>query len=394
MEELRIGLLNHAFGRPNLGVDALSRSNIAIIRSVCAAQGIQPRFTLFGKPGSIEPEVPDIVAGRHLRIRELPFGGFRRFRSELADCDLIVDICAGDGFSDIYGAYLFMAHNIGKWAGIYSGRPFVLAPQTIGPFKSRWSGAVARNIFKNATLTFARDSMSREVLAQLGVESPFREVTDVAFRLPFSAGPLRSETKPVRVGINVSGLLFNHGDRFDLSINYRELTSCMIESVLSRTNHEVWLVAHVIHDDESDEDDFEVCRSLSTMFPRVKLAPKFQTSIEAKSFIAQLDFFTGGRMHACIGAISAGVPVAPIAYSRKFNGLFGTLGYDHVIDGRKLKTEDALSKFETLLDMRIPLIDECRLALDNANGRLKQYEESLAALIHKIPHSEFSSDGI
>jgi hypothetical protein len=33
--EIRIGLLWHAFGRPNLGVDALSRSNVALLRAAC-----------------------------------------------------------------------------------------------------------------------------------------------------------------------------------------------------------------------------------------------------------------------------------------------------------------------------------------------------------------------
>ena len=43
-------------------------------------------------------------------------------------------------------------------------------------------------------------------------------------------------------------------------------------------------------------------------------------------------------MHATIAAFSAGVPVVPMAYSRKFNGLFiDTLSYPHLID---LKEDD------------------------------------------------------
>ena len=40
----------------------------------------------------------------------------------------------------------------------------------------------------------------------------------------------------------------------------------------------------------------------------------------------------GARMHACIAAFSSGVPVVPMAYSRKFEGLFGSLGYDRTVD--------------------------------------------------------------
>ena len=49
--------------------------------------------------------------------------------------------------------------------------------------------------------------------------------------------------------------------------------------------------------------------------------------------MASLDLFMGARMHACIGAFSAGVPTLLLAYSRKFSGLFKeTLGYDYVTD--------------------------------------------------------------
>ena len=67
--------------------------------------------------------------------------------------------------------------------------------------------------------------------------------------------------------------------------------------------------------------------------PRAIVAPAFRTPVEAKSYIAGMDFFAGARMHACIAAVSSGVPVYPLAYSRKFNGLFvETLGYPEMGD--------------------------------------------------------------
>ena len=71
---------------------------------------------------------------------------------------------------------------------------------------------------------------------------------------------------------------------------------------------------------------------------RLVLAPLFFSPIDAKSYISGLDFFMGARMHATIAAFSAGIPVVPMAYSRKFNGLFiDTLSYSHLID---LKEDD------------------------------------------------------
>ena len=49
-----------------------------------------------------------------------------------------------------------------------------------------------------------------------------------------------------------------------------------------------------------------------------------------------MNFFVGARMHACIAAFSSGVPTVPMAYSRKFTGLFTeTLGYNCLCDMRE-----------------------------------------------------------
>src|SRR3546814_15504496 len=41
-------------------------------------------------------------------------------------------------------------------------------------------------------------------------------------------------------------------------------------------------------------------------------------------------------------AFSSGTPVMPVAYSRKFSGLFGTLGYDFLLPVRGMDTQAAL----------------------------------------------------
>ena len=55
------------------------------------------------------------------------------------------------------------------------------------------------------------------------------------------------------------------------------------------------------------------------------LSPDLDAS-EVKWCISKLDWFVGSRMHATIAALSSGVPCAAIAYSRKFRGVFATLG--------------------------------------------------------------------
>ena len=106
------------------------------------------------------------------------------------------------------------------------------------------------------------------------------------------------------------------------------------------------LIPHVIYDTEGVDDDYSVCSSISEKYSNVKLAPKFESAIEAKSYISSMDLFSGARMHSTIGATSSGVPVIPIAYSRKFNGLFDTLNYPYYIDAKAdITIDEAINKF-------------------------------------------------
>ena len=87
-----------------------------------------------------------------------------------------------------------------------------------------------------------------------------------------------------------------------------------------------------------------VCKLKKKYGDKIEIAPPFNTPIEAKSYIANMDVFIGSRMHATIGSISSGVATIPFSYSRKFEGLFGNLEYPYVISARKFSLEEALEK--------------------------------------------------
>jgi polysaccharide pyruvyl transferase WcaK-like protein len=89
-------------------------------------------------------------------------------------------------------------------------------------------------------------------------------------------------------------------------------------------------------------------------------------------------------MHACIGAYSAGVPVVPIAYSRKFNGLFNTLGYEYYVDGKTDTVDGALEKILSAFDKRDTLKLELEKGLRIAEDRLKRYENRLVQILSHV----------
>ena len=82
-------------------------------------------------------------------------------------------------------------------------------------------------------------------------------------------------------------------------------------------------------------------------------------------------------MHACIAAFSAGTPVLPVAYSRKFSGLFGLLGYDHVLPLTGM-TEEAATRFVLgALDRRVELSRTQAVAMERVEGLLDVYRGTL-----------------
>jgi polysaccharide pyruvyl transferase WcaK-like protein len=65
------------------------------------------------------------------------------------------------------------------------------------------------------------------------------------------------------------------------------------------------------------------------------------------------DFFVGSRMHACIAALSQGIPTVGVAYSRKFAGVFDIVGAaDWVVDGRTATDGEAVERIAVLFARR------------------------------------------
>lgn len=383
---LRVALVWHAFGHDNLGVDALSRANAAIIESAAAKRGLEVTFMTLGS--GQKPDVTDlpvnVTVGPGPSLRQF-VKGRSQFLKVLRTCDLAVDIGEGDSFTDIYGRRRFGFHSASKLASILIGHPLVLAPQTIGPFEHPVHRWIATRLINRASAVYARDHLSTAFLDKLGIRSTRDEFIDVAFRLPFTPAP-RAEDR-VRVGINVSGLLYNRGytgdNEFGMALDYAGLTDALITHFLGLPGVEVHLFAHVAGGGGPD-DDAPAIAKLAETFPGALVGPSFRSAVAAKSWMSGLDFVIAGRMHACIGAYSSGVPVVPIAYSRKFNGLFGTLNYPYFVDGKASTTEKALTEIIGWFHDRATLKDSIEASRPIIDERLQRYEDRIGDLLVSV----------
>ncbi|MEQ5874337.1 polysaccharide pyruvyl transferase family protein [Pseudoalteromonas sp. MEBiC 03485] len=390
---IEVALLWHSLDSDNLGVGALAIGHIYLISSVAKEAGYEVKFTTVGTPNSdgknARVEVERIVGHKIEHVVYSPrkiissikklkldkLGLFNKF-------DVVFDIGEGDSFTDIYGTSRFLRLFFSKLHVLVNKRPLIIAPQTIGPFKKRKSSLMAKFILKNASKVFIRDIKSRDVFQSLLPNSKSIQVIDVAFAMPFTKNiEIASQT----VGINVSGLLFNGGytggNQFGLKDDYPEFIEELIRYFVEETAYNVELVSHVISDEQALEDDYRACVHLAKMFNDVKVAPKFNNPIEAKSYISGYSLFLGSRMHATIAAFSTSVPVIPLAYSRKFDGLFRTLGYEHSLDLKELTKESLMSEIKDKISKNESLALDLNLAIKTANNYLNEYKRGLLEVL-------------
>jgi colanic acid/amylovoran biosynthesis protein len=385
---LVIGLLWHSFRDANLGVGALTLSHLALLKAAASAANRPISIRVFGWKGPMWYPPSDIEVDEVLvdmptdLLPETPL-----WRS-IADCDVVLDIGTGDVFSDIYRTSFFFTIVCSRIAVLAQHKPLVLAPQTVGPFKDPFLLTLAAQLVRRCARTFTRDSESRSLLQQAGVVEGVEETIDVAFSLPFDP-PSRAPGQGIRLGLNVSGLLYQNASTnefsFGVKVDYPSLIKGIIQSLRQRLDVSIVLVPHVLGDGSNPYvDDVWICKQLADEFG-LQIAPPFKSPIEAKSYISGLDLLVGSRMHATIAAISSGVPVIPLAYSRKFSGVFAAVGYPLVCD---LLTQDE-EQVRCCVEDAVSRLPELRAAVRRSNevaqSKLDIYRAYLQELMRSLP---------
>jgi polysaccharide pyruvyl transferase WcaK-like protein len=178
--------------------------------------------------------------------------------------------------------------------------------------------------------------------------------------------------------LNISGLLFNGGytqeNMFGLQTSYHELIYSIVDFLMEQEKLLVLLVPHVLSPSRAIEDDPNACRQLydklSDKYPsRIFLTQGEYNHNDIKYIIGLCDFFIGSRMHACIAALSQSIPAVGIAYSKKFHGVFESIGLGEcVADAYQCNRKDELlSVVKAAFEKR----DQTRIHLDKIIPTIK-----------------------
>jgi polysaccharide pyruvyl transferase WcaK-like protein len=164
---------------------------------------------------------------------------------------------------------------------------------------------------------------------------------------------------------------YNRSNMFGLRFDYKEFVGSLARRLLSDTGSRLLIVPHVFG--KGAENDVHACRALFEILERdfegrVHLARGEHNQSEIKWIIGKCCFFIGSRMHACIAALSQGIPSVGVAYSKKFLGVFDAVGVGALaVDARQLSMDE--------------LIEECMRGL-------REKDITAASLAETIPRAQ------
>lgn len=417
---LRLGIFGAALDTGNLGVSALGISTLCGL----AAARENLDLTLFDY-GEGERPVELAAPAGPIRVRQLGVFDSRRLwrtgnlRSmwwcarlglralhpmlrRFASLHALLDISGGDSFSDLYGAERFRAVALPKRLALELGVPLVLLPQTYGPYAQPRHREIARELLLGARQAWARDRRSlhamREVLGDAFEPARHRAGVDVAFGLPAvqPRGEIPARLRELRarggplLGLNASGLLWHDAlssAHYGLRADYRTLVRELFAKLLATPCASLVLVPHVVPPCAPEESDVAAAQALLAGLPaadaeRVWLAPALSDPREIKWLIGQLDWLCATRMHACIAALSQGVPALGLAYSDKALGVFESVGAGAwLVDPRRCDPGAVVPRALESVARRDAVAQALRAELPSARQRVAEQFQAIVDAI-------------
>ena len=423
----KVILLGASLDTGNMGVSALASSLIKLIIQVRPDAAI----SFFIGNRSSEPQFLDAPDGRikintinyRLSPKEqfnknllwiftlaclqyiIPFNSLKKIviksspeLNALYDADFIGDIHGGDSFSDIYGLQRFIMGTLPDIIILLLGKRLILLPQTYGPYTSFLSQKIVRHIFKRAACIISRDKEGVEVVKKV-IGAEHKEINinfcpDVAFLLD-AARPGEIDIEPniinntnlPLIGLNVNGLLYNGGytrdNMFGLKYDYKDFAHKLVKRLMKDTDARILIIPHTFASDGHVESDPAACRDIFGSIDdayknRVHLVMGEHDQYAIKGIIGLCDFFIGSRMHACIAALSQGIPTVGVAYSRKFAGVFESVNCGNMVsDARAVDMQTAIEDICMHFQNRVHLK---KSLLTNIEAAKKQLVDTFAKL--------------
>ena len=217
------------------------------------------------------------------------------------------------------------------------GLPHVLLAQSMGPFRKPHVRSAMRRVLDAAEFVVLRDEVSLRHVEALGPTSARLEVgADTAFAIAESETlrAARTAAWPERPRVAVSVREWPYFETVPVEegmARYRASIAATVERLVRTHGAEVVFVSTCQGNPDYRYDDAAVAATIAETLPgdvrpHVSVDAAYHRPEALVDLLGGFDLVVATRMHVAILALSAGVPVLPIAYEFKTQALFERLG--------------------------------------------------------------------
>ena len=215
-----------------------------------------------------------------------------------------------------------------------SKKKFILAPQSIGPVKSKLYVLILKKILKRCDYIFTRETYSYDFCIQkLGLDkNKISNVMDMAFydRTILHSKFITELPKRFIATTLIHWLYPNSKSPNTEYIHYLDELSKFYIKIVTENDLDIIVLKQIEDFGDRIGDDL-IYEKLAKRLPnniksRVRLINEFLSPEEMKGVISKADAFIGSRMHSNIFALTCGIPVIAISYQPKTEYIMKSLG--------------------------------------------------------------------
>jgi len=280
----------------------------------------------------------------------------KKMLSRIGDKVDAVVVLGGDDFTEDHGWRALLSQLLRLNIALRE-KPVVFLGQSMGPFFS-FRRRVVPSILKKASMIYARDRRSLDMLRALGLKNT-DYIPDLAL-MPLSGehGDAEPDGRALLFPSELIRSFIPDGDRDALVGFYADV----IEVLRSRYSGGVHVLPHVLKPEGAN--DAKMVTSLAERFDGsegLTFSTEPMLPAEVRGLIRSSSLVVTARMHPAVSALECGVPPIAFSYSEKYHGVLGE-GYglnDFILDVRKHSYPALLESFDKALDT----LEERRAAL-------------------------------
>jgi len=311
---------------------------------------------------------------------------FRKFE----ETDLIIDI-SGYGLTEDFGLKRISLYCTEILLSKLLSKPFIIFPQSMGPFNSKLSKFLVRVFIPYVDLIIVRGKESKKYLKELGIcnKKKVYIYPDIAFL--FKASPKRRaieilKENNISVYRNLVGIVPNkrvYERSFVYTRNeYVDILKKIINLILERADTAVVLIPHEFRADGLDDREV-IMRIIGEVKSKDRIYALTEeiSSADLKAIIGCMDLLIASRFHSIVSGFSMRVPTMVLGWSHKYLELANMVDQEElVVDYKDLE----INKVERMVSELWINKDNIRRVLESKVPELEIEAEKIALLVKSI----------